>query len=120
MADFERVVEVRFTISGKLFYLFQEWLKNTKLSDQKLRIIDVLEDIADFVPLEHLHDRLGLSFPLISYHINGNLKSEGLLQAEIVEKKDIGKGQVGIKLTDFGRLVLDVCREDKHGWNRRK
>lgn len=113
MQEFEKIVEYRFVISGRVFKLFRDWIQNTKLSDQKLRIIEVLENINDFVPLEHLQDRLGLSFPLISYHINGNLKSEGLVEAEFVEKKDIGKGRVGVKLTEFGKLILKIMREEK-------
>jgi len=46
-----------------------------------------------------------MSLPLISYHVNGNLKSEGLKELGLVETKEI-KGRVEVELTTLGRLLL--------------
>ncbi len=46
-----------------------------------------------------------MSLPLISYHINGNLKSEGLKTMGLVETKE-EKGRVSVELTSMGRMIV--------------
>lgn len=46
-----------------------------------------------------------MSLPLISYHINGNLKSEGLKDMGLVETAE-KKGRIEIKLSTLGVLLL--------------
>ena len=60
--------------------------------------------------LSILKEETSMSLPLISYHINGNLKSEGLSKTGLIESKTF-KGNVGIRLTDFGVLILKIFKE---------
>lgn len=55
--------------------------------------------------LEELGNKTGMSLPLISYHINGTMKSEGLKQLGLVETTET-KGKVSVKLTMQGRLLI--------------
>ncbi len=55
--------------------------------------------------LEELAGLTGMSLPLISYHVNGTLKSEGLKQLGLVETTE-EKGRVRIMLTVQGRLLV--------------
>jgi hypothetical protein len=55
--------------------------------------------------LEQLSKKTGTSLPLISYHINGNIKSEGLKQLGLVDTKE-EKGRVSITLSLLGKMLL--------------
>ena len=46
-----------------------------------------------------------MSLPLVSYHIHGNRKSEGLKELGLVETKEV-KGRVEVTITMLGRLLL--------------
>lgn len=47
-----------------------------------------------------------MSLPLVSYHINGNVKSEGLVQMGLVEAKE-RKNKLEVSLTSLGKLLID-------------
>ena len=70
---------------------------------QILRIIHTEEKCC--ASLEELSKKTKMSLPLISYHINGNLKSEGLKDLGLVKTSE-KKGKVAIELTMLGRLLL--------------
>jgi len=70
---------------------------------QMLRIIYTEEKCC--ASLEELSKKTKMSLPLISYHINGNLKSEGLKDLGLVKTSE-KKGKVAIELTMLGRLLL--------------
>ena len=55
--------------------------------------------------LEELSKKTKMSLPLISYHINGNLKSEGLKDMGLVETTE-SKGRIAVQLSTMGRLLL--------------
>ena len=55
--------------------------------------------------LEELSKKTKMSLPLISYHINGNLKSEGLKDLGLVETME-EKGRIAVKLSTLGRLLV--------------
>ena len=55
--------------------------------------------------LDELSKRTGMSLPLISYHINGNLKSEGLKDLGLVETTE-HKGKVNISLSVLGKMLI--------------
>lgn len=55
--------------------------------------------------LEELGKKAKMSLPLVSYHINGNLKSEGLKTMGLAETKE-NKGKINIKLSSLGRMLL--------------
>ena len=46
-----------------------------------------------------------MSAPLISYHINGNLKSKGLKEMGLIETKE-EKGRLYLKLSTLGKLLV--------------
>jgi len=74
------------------------------LTDRKRRILEAIGD-SGCSSLEELSKKASLSLPLISYHINGNMKSEGLKQLGLVETEE-KKGRTEIRLTLLGRLIV--------------
>jgi hypothetical protein len=56
--------------------------------------------------LEELSRRSGISLQLVSYHVNGNPKSPGLVGLELVETSE-EKGRVKVCLSTMGRLLMD-------------
>lgn len=76
------------------------------LSDRKLKILEILaKDKTCCKSLDDLAKRTKMSLPLISYHVNGNLKSEGLRELGVVETTEI-KGRMAISLTMLGKLLI--------------
>jgi len=55
--------------------------------------------------LEQLSKETKMSLPLISYHINGNLRAEGLKQLDLVETSE-EKGRITVHVTTLGRLLI--------------
>ena len=56
--------------------------------------------------LDELSKKTKMSLPLVSYHINGNLKSEGLKELGLVETSG-KKRKVEINLTRLGKLLIE-------------
>lgn len=76
------------------------------LTNKKMEILQHLnKESNDELSLEQIGDKTKMSFPLISYHINGNLKSEGLKKLGLLESRE-EKGKVYVKLTTLGRLLV--------------
>ena len=76
------------------------------ISDRKMEIIKFLfSEKTCCSSLEQLSKRTNMSLPLISYHINGNLKSQGLKDMGLVTT-DEKKGRISVKLTLLGRLLV--------------
>lgn len=76
------------------------------IQDKKMEILKLIfNDTKCCASLEELSKKTKMSLPLISYHINGNLKSEGLKKLGLVETTE-EKGRVSIKLTTMGRLLV--------------
>lgn len=77
----------------------KEILKFVAVSDSPCKLIDIGES-------------LGLSAPLVAYHVNGSSSSPGLglFKLGLVSKVRDGRGDslVGIELTLLGREVLDI------------
>lgn len=73
------------------------------VSDRKMRILKALQKGA--LSLEALGREVRMSLPLISYHIHGSAKSEGLLNLGLVEIKN-EKSSV-IDLTVLGKLLVE-------------
>ena len=55
--------------------------------------------------MEELSRRTGMSLPLISYHINGTRKEDGLKELGLVDTEE-NKGRVRMTLTTLGRLLI--------------
>jgi hypothetical protein len=76
------------------------------VTDKKMDILRVLyREQTCCASLDELGKLSGMSLPLISYHVNGTLKSEGLRQLGLVETEE-KKGRVTIRLTTQGRLLV--------------
>ena len=75
------------------------------LTDKKMDILKLLNKPGCCASLEELSKKTKMSLPLISYHINGNLKSEGLKDMDIVETTE-SKGRIAVQLSTMGRLLL--------------
>jgi len=76
------------------------------LTDKKMDILKFLHKNKDCcASLEELSKKLKMSLPLVSYHINGNLKSEGLKEMGLV-MADEWKGRIKISLTLLGKLLV--------------
>jgi DNA-binding transcriptional ArsR family regulator len=76
------------------------------ITDKKMQILKTIYNEEHCcTSLEQLGQQTGMSLPLISYHINGTLKSEGLRQLGLVETEE-DKGRVRVKLTTQGKLLI--------------
>ncbi|MBR9699096.1 hypothetical protein GOV09_01410 [Candidatus Woesearchaeota archaeon] len=76
------------------------------LTDKKMKILEVLYTASDCCSsLDVLSKKVKMSMPLISYHVNGNLKSEGLKEMELVKTEDV-KGRTKISLSFLGRMLM--------------
>ncbi|MBN1792956.1 hypothetical protein JW826_04715 [Candidatus Woesearchaeota archaeon] len=78
----------------------------TLLTNKKMGILKTLFTKKDCcASLEDLSKQTKMSLPLISYHINGTLKSEGLKQMGLVETRE-EKGKIRINLSFLGRMIV--------------
>lgn len=76
------------------------------LTEKKMEILKMLSKPGCCTSLEELHKKTNMSLPLISYHINGNLKSEGLKEMGLVETSEV-RGRLEIRLSMLGRMLLN-------------
>tara|TARA_B100001971_G_C18087698_1_gene481825 strand:+ start:88 stop:726 length:639 start_codon:yes stop_codon:yes gene_type:complete len=75
------------------------------LTDKKMAILKLLKKPDCCSSLEELSKKTKMSLPLISYHINGNLKSEGLKEMGLVDTTE-EKGKIAVKLSTLGKLLV--------------
>ena len=76
------------------------------ISDQKLKILKFLHGSPGCCrSLDELSKNMKMSLPLISYHINGNQKVEGLKQMGLVEATE-GRKRLSIKLSELGKMMM--------------
>ena len=77
------------------------------ITDRKMKILETIYNEPDCcASLEELSKKTGMSLPLVSYHINGNPKSEGLKDMALVET--VGKkGRVEVKLSLQGKILMN-------------
>lgn len=77
------------------------------LTDRKMSILKILSEEKDCCSsMEQLSKRTKMSLPLISYHLNGTRKSDGLNEMGLVELEEHA-GRVGVKLSMLGRLLMN-------------
>jgi hypothetical protein len=100
-------------IDGKLMMLpVLKFSYYRLLPERKLAIVMFLKSQPDCcASLEDLAGRTKMSLPLVSYHINGNSKSEGLLTQGLVETHIGPRGKTQIMLTELGRLIAEGAVE---------
>ena len=76
------------------------------LSGKKMELLKtIFEKKGCCASLEELSKETKMSIPLISYHINGNLKSEGLKSMGLIETEET-KGRMKISLSFLGKMLL--------------
>jgi len=76
------------------------------ISDKKMKLLEILaKDKTCCKSLDELAKKARMSLPLISYHVNGNLKSEGLITLGLVETTET-QGKTAISLTTLGRMLI--------------
>ncbi len=76
------------------------------LTDKKMEILKTLGKPGCCLSLGELSKKMKMSLPLISYHINGNLKSDGLKEMGLVETDEI-KGKMEIRLSVLGKMLIN-------------
>ncbi|MBR9690952.1 hypothetical protein GOV08_04680 [Candidatus Woesearchaeota archaeon] len=75
------------------------------LTEKKMDILKLLFSTDCCRSMDELSKKTGMSLPLISYHINGNLKSDGLKDMGLIDTKEI-RGRVDIQLSVLGKLLV--------------
>jgi len=75
------------------------------IAGKKMEILKLLSKPGCCASLEELSKKTKMSLPLISYHINGNLKSEGLKGMGLIETME-NKGKIAIKLSTLGSMLI--------------
>ncbi len=76
------------------------------LTDKKMNILKILFENKDCcASLEELSKKTEMSLPLLSYHINGTLKSEGLKKMDLVVTEEI-KGKIKVNLSFLGKMLI--------------
>jgi hypothetical protein len=100
-------------IEGKLMMLpVLKFSYYRLLPERKLAIVMFLKTQPDCCSsLEDLAQRTKMSLPLVSYHVNGNSKAEGLLTQGLVETHVGPRGKTQIMLTELGRLIAEGAIE---------
>lgn len=76
-----------------------------QLTDKKMEILKIMNNKDCCSSLEQLSKKTNMSLPLVSYHINGNLKSEGLKDLGLVDTVEY-KGKVEVRLTTLGKMLV--------------
>jgi DNA-binding MarR family transcriptional regulator len=100
-------------IEGKLMMLpVLKFSYYRLLPERKLAIVMFLKSQPDCcASLEDLAQRTKMSLPLVSYHVNGNSKAEGLLTQGLVETHIGPRGKTQIMLTELGRMIAEGAIE---------
>ena len=76
------------------------------LTEKKMRILESIYKESDCCSsLEQLSKKTKMSLPLISYHINGSAKSEGLKDLGLIETEE-KRGKISVTLSILGRLLI--------------
>ncbi len=75
------------------------------ISDKKMKLLKILHDKDCCSSLDELSKKAKMSLPLISYHINGNLKSEGLKDMGLIETTE-HRGKISVELSPLGRMLV--------------
>lgn len=76
------------------------------ITDRKMKILEVLHNEPNCcASMEELSKKCNMSLPLVSYHINGNPKSEGLKEMALVETIPMG-GKIEVMLSLLGKMLM--------------
>jgi len=80
------------------------------LGERKKEILNLLNKEGE-LSLDKINANTKMSLPLISYHLNGNQKSEGLKKLELIESRE-EKGRCYIEINLLGEEVLDFMNNE--------
>lgn len=75
------------------------------ISDKKMGLLKILHETNCCSSLDELSKKSKMSLPLISYHINGNLKSDGLKDMGLITTME-EKGKIGVELSSLGKMII--------------
>lgn len=75
------------------------------LTDKKMSVLKLLYRKEAGMTMEELRKTAKMSAPLLSYYVNGNLKSEGLVAMGLAEVAEEGR-KVLVRLTMLGRMLV--------------
>lgn len=76
------------------------------LTEKKMSILKSIYEEKDCCSsLEQLSKKTNMSLPLISYHVNGTSKSEGLKNLGLIETEE-KRGKIAVNLSMLGRLLI--------------
>ena len=75
------------------------------ITDKKMKLLKIMLEDNCCSSLDQLSKKSGMSLPLISYHVNGTPRSQGLRNMGLIETEDVG-GRVSVKLTRLGRVLV--------------
>jgi len=78
------------------------------IPERKLTILRYLKEQPECcASMEGLSQRLKMSLPLLSYHINGSGRAEGLVSQGLVEVHEGLHGRTQVMLTELGKLMAE-------------
>lgn len=77
----------------------------TLLTDKKLSLLRAMDNPSCCASLRELGRKSGMSLPLVSYHVNGNQKTPGLVSLGLAEARGRGR-RTSIHLTALGRMLV--------------
>lgn len=89
--------------------LYKKLIKNSicEVREKILRLVSDNEGITN----TEAHQKLKISMPLLSYHLNGNLKSEGMIQLGLITRIHDDRGiSTGFKVTELGKEALEILK----------
>ena len=90
---------------------------NEMVSDAKISILNAIDHIGGKVDgLEKLERNTDFGKPLLSYHINGNKETKGLVQLGLVDTEKNWRGKNIITLNAMGKILIsnaDTTSEKK-------
>jgi hypothetical protein len=82
---------------------------NEIISDAKIKILQALDRAGGITEsLDELTKLTGFGKPLLSYHIQGNEGTKGLVQLGLVDIEKIARGRSKIILNTLGRMLIST------------
>lgn len=82
-------------------------IKDTYFNSKKEEILRTLNE-TNIGTYHTLEKKMGMSKPLVCYHINGNLHGPGLIEKGLVKKNlTIKQTLINIEITELGQKLLE-------------
>lgn len=75
------------------------------ITDKKMKLLRYVMEDNCCSSLEQLSKKSSMSLPLISYHVNGTPRSQGLKEMGLIETENIG-GKISLRLTRLGKVLV--------------